>query len=343
MKIKKIIKELLLFLSNQAIKLLLRHKKGGSIYYLLFSSQFDSETRAVLMGTLEHKNNQQIRSAVGLRRNIHRIEKGLVMEPRRDVFGSKYIEETINHLLHYKNNTLASQNTLTWAEDILNEYFKSIKKHTTETKKALESFKNMKPQKTEKGGKIPYRSDQRKTSQIDYDTFKELCEQRRSTRWFKNKDVDENEIQKAIEAASLAPSACNRQPYKFYITTHQSKASTISKLAMGTRGFYENIPCLIAVTGDLSFYPYERDRHLIYIDSSLASMQLMLALETLGLSSCPINWPEIEERDEKLKKALHLEHHEKVIMLIAVGYAKNSGGIPYSEKKESNELIKKIR
>ena len=60
---------------------------------------------------------------------------------------------------------------------------------------------------------------------------------------------------------------------------------------------------------------------LVYIDGSLAAMQLMLALESLGLSSCSINWPDVEERERQLAKILGLAYQERTVMLLAVGYA----------------------
>ena len=95
----------------------------------------------------------------------------------------------------------------------------------------------------------------------------------------------------------------------------------------------------MAVVGDLSAYPLERDRHLIYIDASLASMQLMLAAETLGLATCPINWPDIERAEQRIRDLLDLPPHERVIMLIAIGYGDPEGGVPYSQKKQSNVLV----
>ena len=96
----------------------------------------------------------------------------------------------------------------------------------------------------------------------------------------------------------------------------------------------------MVVVGDLSAYPYERDRHLIYVDASLASMQLMLALETLGLSSCPINWPDIEVMERGMAEVLDLSFHERPIMLISVGYPDPRGNIPFSQKKSSDSMIR---
>ena len=80
----------------------------------------------------------------------------------------------------------------------------------------------------------------------------------------------------------------------------RKKAVKAARLAVETLCFADNIQCLIAIIGELDTYPLERNRLLIYIDGTHASMQLMLAFETLGLSSCAINWPDVEanERDE---------------------------------------------
>ncbi|MBU2676873.1 MAG: nitroreductase family protein, partial [Gammaproteobacteria bacterium] len=144
---------------------------------------------------------------------------------------------------------------------------------------------------------------------------------------------------RAIDAAAQAPSACNRQPFRFIVSTQAEHASRIAECAGGTAGFSQQLPAIITVVGDLSAYPLERDRHLIYIDASLASMQLMLAAETLGLSTCPINWPDIESAEQKIRALLELPPHERVIMLIAIGYGDPDSGVPFSQKKQSDFLV----
>ena len=84
----------------------------------------------------------------------------------------------------------------------------------------------------------------------------------------------------------------------------------------------------------------ERDRHVIYIDASLANMSLILALETLGLSSCCVNWPDIEHLEKRMDKVLSLEKHQRPIMCLAIGYPDPDGEVAYSEKRDI-ELIRK--
>lgn len=67
-------------------------------------------------------------------------------------------------------------------------------------------------------------------------------------------------------------------------------------------------------------------------------MSLMLALETLGLSSCPINWPDIEMREKKMDKFLKLEPYQRPIMCMGIGYPDPEGMIAYSEKKQLDHI-----
>ena len=92
------------------------------------------------------------------------------------------------------------------------------------------------------------------------------------------------------------------------------------------------------IVGRQRAYFSERDRHLIYIDGALAAMSFVLALETLGLSSCCINWADIEAQERKMARLLQLEPDERVIMLVAIGYPDPEERVPYSAKKMLHTL-----
>jgi len=68
-------------------------------------------------------------------------------------------------------------------------------------------------------------------------------------------------------------------------------------------------------------------------------MQLMLAAETLGLATCPINWPDMEVAEKRIAKLIDLPAHERVVMLMAIGYGDPDSGVPYSQKKQRDLLI----
>ncbi|WP_144213712.1 nitroreductase family protein [Shewanella donghaensis] len=324
------------------IQLFSRNGFLASVYYAFFSQQFYREHKAVLQGRLAYEDSlkQITESSILLRRNIHRIEKGLIMRPRRDIFAGGYISETVDCYCMAIASVDLCADEKKWASDVLQKYFSIVGQDQVidEAKKRFEAVCL-----NSESGSIPYPHADLPACPVDYDELLTLFKRRRSVRWFQDKAVDISLINKAVDAATLAPSACNRQPFEFHVISDTDKATDIANCAMGTVGFADNLPCMIAIVGNLDAYPAERDRHIIYIDGALASMQLMLACETLGLSTCSINWPDIELREKMLMKKLGLAYHQRVVMLMAVGFADPDGGIPFSQKKNSSLLVKEVK
>jgi nitroreductase len=317
----------------------------SSVYYCFFSRQFSREHQAVLKGRLAYKQhegaNEQTSSL--LRRNIHRIEKGLIMQPRKAVFALDYIAQTVAAFAKASINDNHDDAELKWAGDVLNEYFAAIKPNSLDPQIKIGFDAVAQKTSADSGHKsTPYSFSRKIKAPVTSEAFLALCTQRRSVRWFEPTQVPRALLEQAVTMASLAPSACNRQPYKFYIADDKVMSQKLIEIPLGTKGFAENVPCTIVITADLANYPTERDRHLIYIDGSLAAMQLMLALETLGLSSCPINWPDIEWVEVKMLKTLALPETVRPIMLMAVGYGHADGKIPFSQKKSAAQLIEYV-
>jgi len=320
------------------------HVRNGflaSIYYALFNSTFYREHRAVLSGRLAYLHSRERTGATSalLRRNTHRLEKGLIMRPRRPVFAEDYILETVNHFQHVLSQGALDQSEMDWVEQVLQEYFRVI--HETPTiARARQEFSRL-TGPSHANECIPYCHGSLAPTQVSYDHLSALFRRRRSVRWYLDRKVAPELIERAVDIATLAPSACNRQPFYFLVLYGES-ASKIAELAGGTQGYSHNIPCLVVVTGELQSYSHERDRHLIYIDGGLVSMQLMLALETLGLSTCAINWPDVSSRENQMQELLGLEVYERPIMLISVGYADPDGGVPFSQKKPARVLVRAV-
>ncbi|NNK93002.1 MAG: nitroreductase [Desulfobacterales bacterium] len=224
---------------------------------------------------------------------------------------------------------------ITWARDVLLSYFNSVDSEPL-VNKAKKTFFSLE-QKDNVALSVPYsRSEQ--TTLIPHKDLKLLVNKRKSTRVFLNKTVPRDLVDKALNIAALAPTSCNRQPTHYRIYDEPELVKKMAHLPLGTLGFADNIPMICALTGDLSAYSYERDRHSIYIDGSLSAMLFMLALETVGLASCPLNWAEINELDRKFADTVGIPIHERVIMFIAIGYPDPNGLVAFSEKKDLDLL-----
>jgi len=311
-------------------------------YHWFAFLNFMREQRAVLYGKKKYYQNlaRHTSSRVELRRNIHRLEKGLIMRPRRDVFAGSYILETVES---YKKAVDALDNgncnpdmdELTWANNVLTEYFQASKAAGS-IARARELFESIEFSPEERG-KIPFVRE--KKNLPSYEQMLNLSEYRRSVRWFLDREVEESLIDQALLVARQAPSACNRLPYEFRIFTRKDLVEKVVSIPFGTVGYAENVPAVAVVVGKLESYFSARDRHAIYVDSSLAAMSFAFALETLGLSTCMINWPDFEPLEQKMQRTLNLDYSDRVIMLMAIGYADPEATVPYSQKK-SLEVIR---
>lgn len=316
----------------------------SGIYYLLFSSSFRREQQAVLNGKIAyHKSLANPRdSSYLLRRNLHRLEKGLIMEPRREVFAARYIGETV---AAFESAARAisdhSQSTeLVWARGVLDEYFRVVAADDDlEVCRARDRYTNVINQWPNiSGGPKPYPAETLMRQPVTPDQFADLCRVRRSVRWYDGRRVPREAIDRAITAASTAPSACNRQPFRYLVFDEPELVSRVAAIPMGTTGFSDNFPALAVLVGDLGAYFDERDRHVIYIDGSLSAMTFMFALQTEGIASCSINWPDLKEKEFALRREINLQKKERVVMMISFGYPRNEGQVPSSVKKPLCQL-----
>ena len=263
------------------------------------------------------------------------------MQPRQCIFAEDYIEETVEEFARLSATGGLDVDEARWARDVLAHYFRVVgdTPRIAAADKCFHAVRGALPA-AELSPFVPFLRSEGVQSGVGFDDFMQLCRQRRSVRWFEQRPVPREPVEMALAAAAQAPSACNRQPFLFRYFDRPDDAQRIAGIAMGTTGYAHNIPALVVLLGDLSCYPEERDRHVPYIDASLAAMQFMLALETLGLASCPINWPDIEYRERLMERELALPRHLRPVMLIALGYPDPQGGVPFSAKKPVEALLR---
>jgi nitroreductase len=342
----KAVKKILKVLNLIILGIFSSNRLFSIIYHLIFFPTYSREQQAVLKARFKYYSNlsKSQKSKVDLRRNVHRIEKGLLMKPMRNVFALNYIDDTVKSYINYETQHQKDQKSvdvgeLTWGYDVLSSYFENV-----ELNEKLQKLKHQfeatqfRPQKEDIApNMIPYLRPIGKEA-MGYDELLELSIKRRSVRWFVDKPVPRELIDKALMVASQAPSACNRMPFEYKIFDDPEMVKKVAKIPFGAAGYADNIPTIIVLTGKLNYYFSSRDRHVIYIDASLSAMAFMLALETLGLSSSVINWPDFEPVELKMQKTLKLGIDERPVMLIAVGYPDPEGKVAFSQKKSLEVL-----
>ena len=277
-----------------------------------------------------------------LRRNLHRLEKGLAMPEQKGVFAASYIDETVT----VYEKLLAAQcggspdGDLVWAYGVLKEYFARVGSEPS-IAAAAQRFAALAHSAGVTDGKEVVKTAYRDLgkSPIAYDDLINVLRHRKAVRWYLQEPVSRELLEKAVSAAAQAPSACNRQAFKFVILNDKDRIRSVTNLLIGVSGFDHQIPCLILVVGDLSAYDHARDRHLIYVDGGLAAMNFMLAADSLGLGCCPVNWPDIPASNNALAELLDLRSDQRAVMVMAVGYPDPEGSITLSQRRTVEQLI----
>lgn len=318
------------------------HRFLASLYYLA-RGNFSREHQATLAGRLAYARSLRDPSVNTslLRRNVHRLEKGLLMRPRRVPFGLSYIAETVQAYEVVVRNGGEPQE-LAWARDVLQEYMRVTPAHpVVEPLRALvDSLEPHNPSGCRDIELIPYTRTGDEAPQIDFNEILRLAKHRRSVRWYLPTPVPRELVRNAVEVAALSPTACNRLPYEFRIFDEPSLVRELIQLPMGTSGFGQQVPAVAVIVGKLRNYPNERDRHLIYVDGALAAMSFVYAMEVQGIGTCCINWPDIEEREKRMARMLKLAPDERPVMLISFGYPDPDGLVARSTKKSISTLCR---
>jgi len=343
-RFKSMVRRAMHYVDGQLIRAGAKNRRMAVFYYIL-RGRFSREQQSVLAGKLAYKqslHDPSIHFSL-LRRNVHRLEKGMLMRPRRVPFGLNYIAETVDA---YAKAVRAGieRNELAWAHDVLSEYMNITPEHPAieplrEVVRHCSDATHASPLSTDmESARIPYRRLDSDAPNIAYEEFLRLTRYRRSVRWYLQQKVPRELIDNAIEAAAYSPTACNRLPYEFRIFDDPALVERAIRLPMGTSGFSHQVPAVAVVVGKQRYYFNERDRHLIYIDGSLAIMSFVYALEVQGLASCCINWPDVEDLEQKMASFLGLADDERPIMLVAFGYPDPSGMVANSTKKPLSSL-----
>jgi nitroreductase len=149
--------------------------------------------------------------------------------------------------------------------------------------------------------------------------FLDLVRKRRSIRLFKDKEVEEEKINKLIQAVLMSPSSRNIKPWNFIIVKDREMLNKLSKSKEHGSLFLKNANLGVVVFSD-------NDQSDVCVeDASIASIYIQLAAESLGLGSC---WIQIRKRehnslqtaDEYVSKLLNISDNFEVESIIAIGY-----------------------
>jgi len=166
-------------------------------------------------------------------------------------------------------------------------------------------------------------------------SFQQLVRSRRSIRRYLEKPVEREKILTCIEAARLAPSADNVQPWRFLIIDDPDLKARFAKEVFSgiyfVTKFAAKAPVIILILARLDIIANRigkqiQNIHYYYIDSGIAGEHIVLQAEELGLGTCWIGW----FNPRKARRFLKIPRKYKIVSLMALGYYEKK---PSREKK----------
>lgn len=175
-------------------------------------------------------------------------------------------------------------------------------------------------------------------------SFLALANKRYSLRNYADRPVELDKIERCIEAARLAPSACNSQPWEFLVITTPSLREHVAQAAFqGTHKmntFALKAPVLIAMVRQKSKYiarlagKLQKVQYSL-IDVGIAGEHLALQAAEEGLGTCWLGW-----FDEKaVKKVLKRPRKEKIDILFSLGYPNPADSPREKVRKPTSECV----
>lgn len=174
-------------------------------------------------------------------------------------------------------------------------------------------------------------------------SFLELVKHRQSTRKYNPDPVHRKDLLKCIEAARLAPSASNSQPWRFIIVDNPELKDKIAKLTYDKvikfNKFADRAPAIVVITLEKAKTITRVGRAIKkkewpLIDIGIAAEHFCLQADELGLGTCMIGW----FYEKKAKELLNIPEERSIALMISVGYPPVDYRIREKRRKSLEEI-----
>jgi len=162
----------------------------------------------------------------------------------------------------------------------------------------------------------------------------EAIKTRRSIRKFKEMPVPENLLKEVLNAARLAPSADNAQPWKIIVVRDEQVKHKVAQACNGQK-YLVQAPVVLVLCGipEEAFQTVGGYMSSHVIDAAIAFDHVTLAARSLGLGTCWVAW----FKEEKVRGILGIPEDVRVVALSPLGYPDEAPERP--SRKNLEELI----
>ncbi len=143
----------------------------------------------------------------------------------------------------------------------------------------------------------------------------DAIKKRRSVRSYEDKPIEEEKLKRVLEAGSLAPSAANREEWRFIVVKDRFLKKKIA-VAANRQNFIAQAGAIIAGCGTECYKVMTCGQYAYTIDVSIAMTQMSLQAVEEGLGTCWIG----AFKEDEVKKILNIPDEVRVVELMTLGY-----------------------
>ena len=167
--------------------------------------------------------------------------------------------------------------------------------------------------------------------------FLDLVKARQSVRGYLSKEVEREKIERCLEAARLAPSASNSQPWSFIVVDDPKLKEAVAKETFSQlisfNHFSLQVPVLIILISERPGFLNKvaeaiKDKQFSLIDIGIAAEHFCLQATEEGLGTCMLGW----FNEKGVKKLLNIPTSKRVELIITMGYSESNQIRPKKRK-----------
>lgn len=150
--------------------------------------------------------------------------------------------------------------------------------------------------------------------------LKEAIKTRKSIRDYEDEPVPEEKLLKVLEAARLAPSASNRQRWKFIVVREEKRRQELARAA-GGQNHVAKAPVVIAAVATMPEYVMRCGVPAYAVDLAIAVDHMTLAAVDEGLGTCWIG----AFSQEEARDILGVPENYRIVTLLPLGIPRQPG------------------
>lgn len=294
--------------------------------------------RYIQASTAARRPNDPEKLAALITMDYHRIEKGLALQEPKPGFGQDVVRRLADNVALYERQF--GVGALTFISRKVLRAYVAFNDHCQIQFPDLEEFlrQGVQPDVATEGGTrelafsgvFPFSNEEARRFILS----------RHSVRQFTGRIVSKDLIEQSVSLAQKAPSVCNRQSARIFVSNDPARMAEILEFQNGNRGFGEKLGAVFIVTADMRAFTTLGERNQAWVDGGIFAMSLAHALHAQHLGACMLNWSMKGKHDKKMRRAFGIEDNYAVITMLGAGYVPEKIRVAASPRRSTKDIIK---